>query len=97
MARKNDKDILEMAGQGCISVMVLGLGLFAVFVAPAAVLGHLVHFLPSISQLMSNHIADPTQKPYPHLVWRFIAADVVLVVVVVGLLRLKRGPKKPVA
>jgi tetratricopeptide (TPR) repeat protein len=107
MTTRRNEDILERGAKGCFGVFVVGTLaaglviclLVVVFVLPAAVIGHVLHFTPSAAQVAKqlvgeNHDAN-WDKSYPHLVLRFIAVDVGLLVVLMLIRRSRKSPEPP--
>jgi hypothetical protein len=100
VARNSNDDIIQKGFAGCMTVFGVFGFLFVLVTFPAAALGHLVHFTPSIGQIIGNNAADPNwQKPYPHMVLRIATVDLVLLTALLALLRFtrKRGSTRPPA
>jgi hypothetical protein len=85
MARGRRDPLSEMTVDGCLGWM-LAIGLVVVvcigiFVIPAAFVGHLLQFTPSINDVFSGHNLN---KRYPLVVVRFAILDVGIGVVLIG-------------
>ena len=83
-ARK--KGVSGVDAISCFAWMVVVLIGVGVFVIPAAFLGHLIRFTPSVSDLLSGHNLD---KKYPLAVLRFAVVDVAILVVLASSVKMR--------
>jgi hypothetical protein len=65
--------------------MIVAVILFAVFIAPSAVIGHLVGVTPNLAQIFGKHPGDAWMDAhYPDIVGRFVLVDLVLFSALIG-------------
>src|ERR1700749_255719 len=69
---------------GCITFLVWGFILFAVFVVPAALIGHLFNFTPSLGQIFRANPPGWMKAHYPEVVGRFAIVDGAMFVLLIG-------------
>jgi hypothetical protein len=84
----DSNDMLNRAGGACVVGFIAFGSIFMLLVFPALVLGHLLHFTPSVGQLLGND--NGWKRHYPLVALRIAAVDVALVVALVSLSRALR-------